>query len=91
MGSLKIVNSQDASLRVQRPATPVNAEPDPAVVQLRAAQVWIWATTMERLLTDLIVEIMFSVGLGEIMHNEFSSKIVVSCIPAPIIQDAGRA
>ena len=53
MGSLKIVNSQDASLRVQRPATPVNAEPDPAVVQLRAAQVWIWATTMERLLTDL--------------------------------------
>ena len=46
MGSLKTVSSQDASLRVQRPAMAVEAEPDPAVMQLRAAQVWIWATTM---------------------------------------------
>jgi hypothetical protein len=34
---------------------------------------------------------MFSVVLGEITHNEFSSEIVISRIPAPKIQDAGCA
>ena len=92
MGSLKTVSSQDASLRVQRPATAAKAEPDLTVIQLRAAQVFGDLSNHHGKVVDRsIVEIMFSVCLGEIKHDDFSSKIVASCIPAPKIQDTGCA
>ena len=47
MAPLKTVSSQDACRRVQRPAVTAAAEPKPEDIQLRAAQAWTRAASME--------------------------------------------
>ena len=53
MAPLKIVSSQDALRRVQRPVVTAAAEPKPEDFELRAAQAWTRAASMGLFFTDL--------------------------------------
>ena len=84
MAPLKTVSSQDACRRVQRPVVTAAAEPKREDFELRAAQAWTRAASMECFLLTSRRNHFLAVGV--IGRNDVSNKSVAPCIPAPIVK-----